>query len=199
MFDNIIAYFTEQSVAELLAVLFSLAYVHYAAKQNRACWPFAFLSTGLYIGIFWETTLFFQSLLNVWYLIMAVYGWINWRRIEQQNEVVKVWSVTANMMTVASLTLVSMLLYQVLDFLVVQQLQFLDLAIAVFSAFVTYMLAQKVLENWLYWIVINSVAIWLYWEQGLYATGVLFVLYIGYAIKGYLNWQKHKGLILPEG
>jgi nicotinamide mononucleotide transporter len=51
------------------------------------------------------------------------------------------------------------------------------------------MVARKVLENWLYWIGIDSVAAALYWSQGLQATAVLFVLYVVIAARGYLAWR----------
>ena len=77
---------TSQSLLEVLAVICSLCYVHFAARQHRACWPFALVSTSLFIYLFWETSLFFNSILNGWYLIMAVYGWFNWKNMEEEHK-----------------------------------------------------------------------------------------------------------------
>ena len=175
---------------EVLAMIVSLCYVHFAAKQHIACWPFALCSTGLYTWLFWETNLFFQSLLNGWYLIMAVYGWFNWKNMEDDDKGVQNWSVKSNLIVTSVLLLVTVLSYQLISAFVEQKILFLDLAIAIFSAFVTYMLAQKVLENWLYWIVINSFTVWLCFQQGLILTAVLFILYVAYAIKGYVSWRR---------
>lgn len=178
-----------QSAPEVLAVIVSLCYVHFAAKQHIVCWPFALCSTGLYTWLFWETNLFFQSMLNGWYLIMAVYGWFNWKNMDEDSKGVQSWSVKSNLIITSVLMLVSVLSYQLISTFVEQKIIFLDLTIAIFSAYITYMLAQKVLENWLYWIVINSFTVWLCYQQGLILTAVLFVLYVFYAIKGYISWR----------
>ncbi|BDX07239.1 nicotinamide riboside transporter PnuC [Planctobacterium marinum] len=186
----------QQSLAEVLAVICSLLYVHLAAKQQLWCWPFALASTALYTWIFWETSLFFQSVLNAWYLIMAVYGWLNWRKVAKTGkEQVQQWGVRQNVLLSLSLLLVSVLAFQVLSFVSPEPIIFLDLAIAIYSAFVTYMLAQKVLENWLYWSVLNSLTAWLCYHQGLLLTALLFAIYVLFSIKGYINWRNNHQLV----
>lgn len=181
---------TEQSFAEVMAVLCSLLYVHCAAKQQLWCWPFALASTALYTWIFWETSLFFQSVLNAWYLIMAVYGWISWRKLEQnETSQVQRWGVTRNIEVLLGLFWISVLLFQIVQFLSTESILFLDVAIAVYSAFVTYMLTQKVLENWVYWFFINGFTAWLCFQQELFLTTVLFLIYVVFSVKGYLNWR----------
>jgi nicotinamide mononucleotide transporter len=52
------------------------------------------------------------------------------------------------------------------------------------------MVARKVLENWLYWVVVDLAAAALYWSQGLYATAALFVVYAALAVRGYQQWSR---------
>ena len=59
------------------------------------------------------------------------------------------------------------------------------------SILTTVMVARKVLENWLYWIVINSVSIFLYLDRELYQTAAMFVLYLVLATIGYFAWRKN--------
>jgi nicotinamide mononucleotide transporter len=54
----------------------------------------------------------------------------------------------------------------------------------------TWMVTRKVLENWLYWIVIDAVSVALYWDRGLYLTSLLFVAYVVICIFGWFNWQR---------
>lgn len=70
----------QQSIGEIFAVLFALAYVWLAAQESIWCWWAGFLSTTLYVYIFWDVTLFFQMLLNVYYMAMAVWGIIHWSK-----------------------------------------------------------------------------------------------------------------------
>lgn len=191
MIDTLIEQFLAQSGWEVLAVVCALLYVHFATRQHLACWPFALANTALYTWLFWETSLFFQSLLNAWYMVMAVYGWFNWKRLQQQDSKgVVSWGVKNNLAIIVGLSCVSVFGFQLLQAVVEEKLIFLDLLIAVFSAFVTWMLAQKVLENWLYWVAINICTVWLCWQQGLLLTAVLFVIYVGYAVKGYFDWRR---------
>ncbi|MFL2834452.1 MAG: nicotinamide mononucleotide transporter, partial [Alphaproteobacteria bacterium] len=63
---------------EVTAVTFAIAYLFLAMRQSIACWYAAFLSTLIYTIIYWDVALYMESLLNIYYLFMAVYGWINW-------------------------------------------------------------------------------------------------------------------------
>ena len=77
---EIVTYFTTLPVLELIAVVASLLYVVLAAKGNLWCWPAAILSTVLYTVIFYDVYLWMDSALQLYYLLMAVYGWLCWRK-----------------------------------------------------------------------------------------------------------------------
>ena len=63
---------------EVFAVIFAIAYLLLAVRQNILCWYAAFLSTSIYIYLYWDVSLYMESILNIYYLLMAIYGWINW-------------------------------------------------------------------------------------------------------------------------
>ena len=75
---EIVTYFTTLPVMELIAVIASLLYVVLAAKGNIWCWPAAFIGTGTSIYLFWDGSLYMESALNVYYLLMAIVGWWQW-------------------------------------------------------------------------------------------------------------------------
>ena len=81
---DFIPHFFEQiaatSLAEWVAVVLALAYVWLAARQNRWCWLCAFISTAIYTWLFWQVTLPFQAILNLYYMMMAGYGYYQWNR-----------------------------------------------------------------------------------------------------------------------
>jgi nicotinamide mononucleotide transporter len=66
---------------------------------------------------------------------------------------------------------------------------YLDTFTTVFAVFATYLVTQKVLENWLYWVVIDFVSIYLYIEKGLMPTVVLFIFYVIIAGYGFIKWR----------
>ena len=181
---------------ELIAMLLTLAYVFLAAKGSLWCWPAAFISTALYTFIFYDVLLLMDSALNAYYLVMAVYGYWQWSKntSSQQHSssplAIVSWSarwhlkVCLILAVTASLVGYCMATYTQADF------AYLDTFTTVYAIFATYLVTQKVLENWLYWIVINVVSIYLYIEKSLVPTTVLFVILVIVACYGYLKWLK---------
>jgi nicotinamide mononucleotide transporter len=183
--------FSAQSWAELLAVVLAIAYVWLAARQNIWCWPCALVSTGIYIWLFWEVSLPFQTLLNAYYLLMAVYGWMKWLQ-QQDNPVIQQWPLSRHLYWIVGLTVVSLALPNFSGLFADTKLVYLDAFVTVFSVFTTFLVAHKVLENWLYWIVINTFAAYLYLQSGLILTACLFVFYIFFAFYGYNKWKHER-------
>lgn len=190
LLSQLIGQFAAQSWLEFIAVVLALAYVWLAARQNILCWPCALISTGIYVWLFWEVSLPFHTVLNIYYLIMAVYGWNKWRGGAQDAMVTQRWTLKTHVIWASALTLTGFLLVYLVDGQLDPAYLYLDAFITVFSVFTTVLVAHKVLENWLYWIVINSFAAYLYFSKDLVLTGVLFVIYVAFAIYGYISWRK---------
>lgn len=179
-----------RSWAELIAVLLALAYVWLAARQNIWCWPAALVSTGIYTWLFWEVSLPFHTGLNAYYLLMAVYGWQQWRKQRDEETGVQSWSFRRHLVCITSLAILSFVLSQFASMVLDAEYLYLDAFITVFSVFSTVLVANKVLENWLYWMVINTFASYLYFVKDMPLTGILFIAYLGFAIYGYVSWKK---------
>jgi nicotinamide mononucleotide transporter len=184
--------FMQMSGWEVLAVLFGIAYVLLAAKESLWTWLFAFLSTVIYTLLFWEGALVSSSLLNFYYMIMAVYGFILWRSGGEQGEELEIsqWSLKKNCFVIAIGLMTAALLGYLSDTYTDARFAYLDTFVMVFSVIATWMLANKVLENWFYWMVIDSTAIVLYWKSGYLATIILFLLYVILAFYAYYSWRK---------
>lgn len=196
-----LAYFTSLPLMELAAVVSSLLYVVLAAKGNLWCWPAAFISTALYTAIFYDVYLLMDSLLQIYYMAMAIYGWICWQKSTQASKqekadktltklIVQTWSAKAHGKIILTLALVSLTLGYVMANYTQAQFPYMDAATTVFAVFATYLVANKVVENWIYWLVIDLVSIYIYLEKGLTPTAVLFAFYVVIAAYGYLQWQK---------
>lgn len=180
-----------QSFAELVAVILAIGYVWLAARQNIWCWPCAFISTGIYTWLFWEVTLPFNAALNGYYLLMALYGWWTWKGQDDEALTVTTRQWTWHGPWILGLLVVSLVFGFSAHSLLDAELLYLDALVTVFSVFTTVLVAHKVLENWLYWMLINSAAAYLYLSKGLVLTGLLFGFYIAFSVYGYLSWKKH--------
>ena len=188
---------------EILAVFLSVSYILLAIKQNLWSWVAAFFSTLIYSILFFDASLLMDSALNIFYLVMAVYGWYSWKygNIKAQNEQLKIttYGITNNFKIIGILILISIVLGYIMANYTSADFAYLDTFTTVFAVFATYMLAKKVLENWIYWVVIDTVSIYIYIQKGFYLTAVLFAIYTVLACVAYIQWKKeYKNLELKS-
>ena len=177
---------------ETLAMLLAIAYLLLAMRENSLCWYCAFVSTALYAWIFGDVNLYMESALNVYYMAMAVYGWYQWQRGGDEGRGVAIgrWSLRQHLATVGAVLIASAISGYSLSAYTDSRLPYLDSLTTWASVATTLMVARKVLENWLYWLVINSVSIYLYIDRELYQTAGLFVLYLVLSVLGYRRWRE---------
>ena len=179
---------------EVIAVVTSLIYVILAAKKNIWCWPAAFISTVIYTFLFYKFYLWMDSLLQVYYMGMAFYGWYCWSKNTDEPESssikLKTYGAKTHFISIGILSVISLAVGFIMDKYTPTDFPYLDSATTVFAVFSTVLVAQKVVENWLYWIVIDAVSIYLYVEKGLTPTAFLFGVFILIAAYGYYMWRK---------
>ena len=177
---------------ETLAVLLGIGYLILAMRESSLCWYCAFFSTALYVWIFGDVSLYMESALNVYYMAMAIYGWLQWQRGGVDKSGVKIirWTARQHILGVVIILGASVTSGYLLSSNTAAELPYLDSFTTWGSVFTTIMVARKVLENWLYWIVINSVSIYLYIDRGLDQTAAMFFLYLVLATVGFSTWKK---------
>lgn len=188
---------------ELLAVLLALLYLLLAMKERIECWYAAFFSTAIYIFLFWDVSLLMESALQLYYLAMAVYGWWLWRKHANDDEelIIHTWSLRQHGIALAALLLLTFISGSILTANTSAALPYLDSFTTWGAVITTYMVTKKVLENWLYWIVIDGVSVFLYLDRELYLTAVLFILYVIIVIVGFMQWlprYKQQQLVLDR-
>ena len=182
----------QNSLLELLAVVFAVAYLVLAVRENSLCWYAAGISTLIFLFIFWNVKLYMESGLQIYYLAMAFYGWYQWRDAQTETVSLRVskWRAKQHVVAlvlIATLTFVSgSLLNSGTD----ANLPYLDSFTTWASVVTTFMVARKILENWLYWLVIDSVSIYLYLDRELYFTSLLFAIYIVIIFFGWFAWNR---------
>ncbi len=178
---------------EVLAVLLGIAYVVLAARESILCWPCALASTAIFTLLFWDASLLMESGLNVYYMAMALYGWWHWTRGRPEGEAVlpiRSWPLRKHLMVVllaVGLSLISGTLLFNYSWAV---FPYLDSFTTWASVITTWMVARKILENWLYWVVIDALSIFLYLNRELYLTALLFAAYVLIAAYGWWVWRR---------
>lgn len=180
-----------QSLLETSGVITGILCVYLAAKNKILSWPFAIVSVVIYIFIFWETKLYADMGLQVYFLIMNVYGWYFWSHKDQVKKV----PVTSFTVSEIILSVVGIIVFTaVLGFFLHRETDasfpFIDSFCTACSLVAQVFLARKVLENWLIWIFVDIIYVGVYIVKDLHLTAGMYILYIFIAAMGYWEWKR---------
>ena len=177
------------SIIETIAVVLSVLYVILATKQNIWCWAAAGISVALYIYICFSAQLYPETGLQIFYLLMAFYGYFQWNKNNGELEIAQ-WTIGKHLLLILTGAIITFLMGFYFATFTSSKMPIVDSFTTVFSIIATYMITKKVLSNWLYWIVIDAVSIYLYFSRDLHLTSLLFVAYTIIAVFGYFSWIK---------
>ncbi len=189
--DNKILTWVIDNLIEVAGVFISLTYLYFSVKQKILLWPFGLLSAVFYIYIYYSNRLYADMGLQFYYVIISIYGWLLWSRgtVNDQegpktrkiNKHLYVWLIPAFVLLV-------LIIFLILSRLTDSDVPFWDAFTTAGGIIGTWMLARKYIENWIIWIVVDSVSVILYLYKGLFATVVLFAVYTIIAYVGYRAW-----------
>jgi nicotinamide mononucleotide transporter len=184
--------FQQSSLLELIAVLFAMAYLLLAVRENILCWSAALISTFIFLFIFWRVRLYMESALQIYYIGMAIYGWHQWTRSGEGETALTIsrWNLKQHIIAVVLIAVATIVSGYLLGAGTDARLPFLDSFTTWSSVLTTYMVARKILENWLYWLIIDAASIYLYLDRELYFTALLFAIYIIIIFFGWFSWLK---------
>jgi len=182
----------QNSLLELAAVIFAVAYLVLAVRENSLCWYAAGISTLIFLFIFWDVKLYMESGLQIYYLAMAFYGWYQWRGANRETANLRVskWRAKQHVIALALIATLTFISGSLLNSGTDANLPYLDSFTTWASVVTTFMVTRKILENWFYWLVIDSVSIYLYLDRELYFTSLLFAIYIVIIFFGWFAWKR---------
>ena len=179
---------------EIFAAATGLLYVVLEIKQKRWMWIIGALSALVYMAVFFSSALYAAMGLQVYYLIVSIYGWRKWGEEGSKENLNREAVVRMKYKFMSISFLVSLVCYflliWILENFTADPNPRLDALITIISMLATYWVTRKHIEHWLLWIIADALAVFLYIQQGLYATTALYVIYIVAAVAGYLHWRK---------
>lgn len=178
----------ETSFLEWIGVITGVTYVLLAAKKFILCWLFALISTAIFVILCFQQKLFIESGLQVFYFAMAIYGWTNWRKDETKNLPIQTWPIQYHLINISLSTIVAYGLGYFMSIFTSQESPFLDAFTTIFSLAATFMVAQRVLGNWIYWIIIDVGLAYLYSTRGLELAGLQYFIFSIIAIFAWYSW-----------
>ncbi|MDR0795801.1 MAG: nicotinamide riboside transporter PnuC [Tannerella sp.] len=187
---------------EIVGAVISLLYLWLEYKANIWLWIVGVITPVLYIYIFFVSKFYAGMGINIYYLFASIYGWYCWARIANSHQQ---GSPGASCFQIIRLPLsLGWKLFSIFAVLFAWVawilLRFTDSPVpygegltTALSIIAMWMLARKYAEQWLVWLVVNTISAGLYFRQGLYPTGILFVIYAVVSVFGFLKWKKMAG------
>ena len=187
-----ISNFIASSWIEPTAVILAITYLLLAIKQNISCWFAAFFSSLLYFFVMYSAELYMEAWLQIFYCVMAVYGWSQWRTsiTDDSKFLVRTWTRTQHIKVISLIFFLAFISGLALEKFTNAALPFID-SLTTWGAIVaTFMVAKKLLENWIYWFVIDSISVFLFYSRGLFLTSMLYLFYLIIIYFGYKSWTQ---------
>ncbi|MFA9391861.1 MAG: nicotinamide riboside transporter PnuC [Prolixibacteraceae bacterium] len=180
---------------EILGTLLGVIYVFLSIQQNILTWLTGLLTSLLYIYVFFVAKFYADMGLQVYYVWVSIYGWWLWSKGMETKKGHTTMPVSRiKQQQALTLTSISLLLwagiYFILKYFTDSTVPFGDAFTTALSIVATWMLARKIIEHWIIWIVVDFVSLVLYVYKGLYPTSIMFIVYTGAAIWGYYTWNK---------
>lgn len=179
---------------EIFGVVTGILYVILEVKQNRLLWPLGFITSAVYIYIFFSGKFYADMGLQVYYVLISIYGWYYWSRGGAKASKAELSVVRINRQQLLLLFLTFALswggIYFILDRFTDSTVPLGDSFTTALAIVATWMLTRKIIEQWFLWIIVNLVSIGLYIYKGLYPTVVLYAVYAGMAVYGYFAWKR---------
>ena len=183
--------FLTENWFEIVAALLAIAYLLLAMRQDARCWIAWIISSLMYLFVMYSAGLYMEAGLQIFYLLMGFYGLYQWQYKLANNETlkIKVWPITTHMMCLTALFLLVITSGHILSNNTDAASPYIDAFTTWGAIIASYMVAKKILENWIYWFVIDFVSVFLFVSRELYPTALLFCLYLVLVIIGYRSWK----------
>ena len=177
---------------ETSAVLFGIISVYLSVRENIWSWPTAIVNVTLYVFVFRGARLYADMALQFVYIGVSVYGWYSWlhggrgrTELPVSRGTPRLWGAlaTAGVLTAAALGLV---LSRWTD----ASLPYVDASTSASSLIAEWMMARKLLENWIVWVAVDVVYIGMFIYKALYLTAFLYAVFLALAVMGYVQWKR---------
>jgi nicotinamide mononucleotide transporter len=190
IFNKILPFAFMADTIQWLAFVFNFVYIVLAAKGNSQCWIWGFFGTIFQFVVCLDADLKSDAALQIYYSFSAIYGWYSWQ--SKTPLATSFEAKTLPLSTHALIGFLGLIMALPLGYLwSMAAFRYEDAFLTTFSILTTFLTARKVLENWLYWLVIDISYAFIYFERDKYLLALLSVIYFIFSIKGYFYWKKN--------
>lgn len=188
------------SYIEFVGTILYLWSVWLIARRNILTWPIGIISVLLYAALFYQINLYSDTIEQIYYLVASIYGWWRWStpqrvthqpvplRSSEAREIIA-W-IAATILLSTGLGVFMMRAHILLPALFAEpaSFPFIDALTTIMSFTAMWLMAQKRIESWIYWIIVDVIGIWLYYVKDVRFLSLLYVILLGMAINGLISW-----------
>ena len=194
-FEEISDYLLSMPLTEGLGLLFGILAVVYLIRESIWTWPWGIAYTLISLWVFWEQRLYGDLLLHILYLVLNIYGWYHWLHPGRSDS--KELPITnipfKNLLWILLLSAAGIYLFGFgLSNYTDASVPYWDSTTSILSVAAMWMTTQKRIENWIFWLIIDILATGIYIYKSMYFYALLYFIYIGLAVAGYIEWKKLK-------
>ncbi|MCD5968399.1 nicotinamide riboside transporter PnuC [Riemerella anatipestifer] len=203
-------YATYQIILEMVASTFGLLSVYFSMKKNILVYPTGIVSTIIYVYLLFKFGLLGDMMINFYYTVMSIYGWILWSQnsvdnvyIQATKATAKDWLISVGLF-VLSVVLVGIVYYfkpyidqnfsmegVELGWYHLDWMNYTDIVTTAIFLVGMWLMAKRKVENWLFWILGDLISVPMYLYKGLGITSVQYFIFTILAIIGYIKWKKN--------
>lgn len=196
-------------VLEAIASIFGLLSVYYSAKKNILVYPTGIISTGIYIFLLYYFGLLGDMLINFYYTIMSIYGWVQWKKTTTQEEEItitytdkKIWSYCLILFVLSCILVTTVYYYKpfidnnfniegiTLGLHNLDWANYVDILVTSIFLIGMYLMAKRKVESWIFWILGDIFCVPMMFYKGLGLTAIQYFIFTIISIQGYIEWKK---------
>jgi nicotinamide mononucleotide transporter len=182
------------SIWEIIGTVLGIVGVWLMIRQNIWGWPVGLVQVAVYAWVFLDVKLYSDAILQVCFFVIQAYGWWHWARNRHTGAhsdlPVSRLSFSARLRFVAAGAGLTFGWGWLMAHRTDAAYPYWDAFILVFSLIAQWLQARKNLENWAGWMIVNLVAIGVYWAKDLRLTSGLYLVFLAMAVAGHLAWRK---------
>jgi len=198
--NEIFSYTATITLLEFWGLVFGLLCVYFLIRQNILTWICGIIYVLISFVIFWEARLYGDFILHIFFLILNIYGWRLWTRgdRDQQNMLVvselnykeSIWILWLSIIGIIAFAQILINGPNWIEDMSPAALPYWDSATSILSVTGMWLTAKKKIDNWYYWFVVDIMATGIYYYKEIYFYSLLYFIYIGLAVAGYLAWRR---------
>jgi len=194
IFEQYKNYPTHEIVLELTAIIFGLLSVWYAKKDDIWVFPTGLINTIIYSYLLWKWSLLGDMMINMYYVVMSIYGWYHWTRKKGDIEEFPISRMTASEKKWGIIIFILTILFVIVVYTFFDKFthwtSYVDTLVTGIFFVGMWLMAKRKIENWILWIIGDIISIPMYFYKGYSFTSIQYFIFTIIAIYGYLEWKK---------